>query len=119
LTSLLKLCKLFDVVLERGLCVHLHCVNVYLNFVSVFLLVCICQAAFCVYVSSSCSQTLLNLLYFYCYGSPLRWFELCIHVAKVLIFMSKLPSKLQALINFKYKYLFSDRIPKRDGATSS
>jgi hypothetical protein len=34
-------------------------------------------------------------------------------------FMSKLPIKLQPLKSFKYKYLFGDKIPKRDGAFSS
>jgi hypothetical protein len=33
--------------------------------------------------------------------------------------MSKLPSKLQPPKNFKYKYLFGDKIPKRDGASSN
>jgi hypothetical protein len=33
--------------------------------------------------------------------------------------MSKLPIKLQPLKSFKYKYLFGDKIPKRDGAFSS
>jgi len=55
--SLLKLCKLFVVVLECGLCVHLHCVNVHLNFVSVFVLVCICQVVVCVRVGLSYSPT--------------------------------------------------------------
>ncbi len=34
-------------------------------------------------------------------------------------FMFKLPLKLQPLKNFKYKYLFGDKIPKRDGVFSS
>jgi hypothetical protein len=33
--------------------------------------------------------------------------------------MSKLPMKLQPLKNFKYKYLFSHKIPKGDCAFSS
>ncbi len=65
------------------------------------------------------SQTWLNFLYFYYQGSSLCWFELCIRVAIVLTFMFKLPSKFQPLKNFKYKYLFGDGIPKRDGASSS
>jgi hypothetical protein len=32
--------------------------------------------------------------------------------------MSKLPMKLQPLKNFKYKYLFGDKIPKGDCAFS-
>jgi hypothetical protein len=33
--------------------------------------------------------------------------------------MSKLPLKLKPPKNFKYKYLFGDKIPKRDGAYSN
>ncbi len=33
--------------------------------------------------------------------------------------MSKLSSKLHPPKNFKYRYLFGDRVPKRDGASSS
>jgi hypothetical protein len=33
--------------------------------------------------------------------------------------MFKLPSKLQILKNFNYKYLFGDKIPKRDGVSTS
>jgi hypothetical protein len=33
--------------------------------------------------------------------------------------MSKFPSKLHPPKNFKYKYLFGDKVPKRDGAFSS
>jgi hypothetical protein len=33
--------------------------------------------------------------------------------------MSELPMKLQPLKNFKYKYLFGDKIPKGDGVFNS
>ncbi len=105
--------------LKFGLRVHLHCVGVYLNSISVCVLVCICQDVVCVHVGLSYNQTWLNLLYFYCLGSSSCWFELCIHVTTILAFMSKLVLKLQPLKNFKYKYLFGDKIPKRNGASSS
>ncbi len=92
--------------LDFGLRVHLHRVNVCLNSISVCVLICICQDVVYVHVDLSYNQTWLNLLYFYC-------FELCIHVTTILAFMFKLPLKLQPPKNFKYKYLFGDKIPKR------